>query len=257
MTSVSAVIITHNESANIARCLEALVDVVDEIVVMDSFSTDDTAKICERYPVRFFQQEWQGYSATKNKANQLATHDYILSVDADEVLDEKLQQSVLKERTARLSGAYIVNRKTNYCGHWVRFGGWYPDRKVRLFSKSGARWEGDFVHETLVLKDDIRVVQLDGHLLHYSYHTLDDHRGRIQKYARLHAQKMATDGKSTSSIKAIFSAGWKFLQVYFFKLGLLDGGAGWNIARFSARAVFLKHRLLMDIHSKPPHENTH
>ena len=246
MTPVSAVIITFNEAANIARCLESLMNLTDEIVVVDSFSTDDTPNICRSYGVQFLQREWAGYAATKNWANGQTQHQYILSVDADEVIDEELARDIQHRRSTGLEGVYSVNRRTNYCGHWVRYCGWYPDRKIRLFPKDKCHWEGDFVHETLVHDNDLNERSLHGHLLHYSYHSLDDHRSRAEKYAGLHAQKMAAQNRSSSSLKAYFSAGWKFIQVYLLKLGLLDGKAGWNIARFSAWAVFLKHRKLIE-----------
>lgn len=255
MNRVSAVIITYNEEKNIEKCLRSLVDVVDEIVVADSFSEDNTAAICARFPVKFLQRKWQGYAATKNWANQQATNHYVLSVDADEELDQELKSSITAAQKNGLSGAYSINRKTNYCGHWVRFCGWYPDRKIRLFNKNEASWQGDFVHETLELQNGIPVNALKGHLNHYSYHNLQDHRERVIKYARLHAEKMKHSGKRTSKLKAYFSAAWKFFQVYFLKLGLFDGTAGWNIARFSARAVFLKHHYLIEIQNQRDENN--
>lgn len=256
MTPISAVIITFNEADNIARCLDALRDVADEIIVVDSYSTDRTPDICQQYDgVVFLQRKWQGYAATKNWANAQAKHPYILSIDADEVVDDPLKKSILQARTKGLSGAYSVNRKTNYCGHWVKHGGWYPDRKVRLFHRDKARWEGDFVHETLQLDEGVELQSLQGHLLHFSYHRLEDHRQRARKYAGLHAQKMFTSGRHTTFVSALLSAGWKFIAVYFFKLGLLDGWAGWHIARFSAWAVFLKHQELLQLYAKQRNEN--
>ncbi len=256
MTPVSAVIITYNEAKNIKRCLESLVEVVDEIIVVDSFSEDNTPEICAEFPVKFIQREWQGYAATKNWANEQATHPYLLSVDADEALDNPLKSALLTARKQGLSGAYAINRKTNYCGHWVRFCGWYPDRKIRVFHRNEAVWEGDFVHETLSLKHHVKVKQLSGHLHHYSYHSLQDHRSRTEKYAKLHAKKMNVQGKQSSILKAYLSAAWKFFQVYFLKLGLFDGMAGMHIARYSARAVFLKYRYLTEL-QRQPHENNH
>lgn len=244
MTPVSAVIITFNEAKNIGRCLAALQPVVDEIVVVDSYSTDETPEICKKYDVRFLQREWAGYAATKNWANAQATHAYVLSVDADEVVDDELAHDIMTQRKVGLTAAFAVNRMTNYCGHWVRYCGWYPDRKVRLFPKDRARWEGDFVHENLVLDPGLPTEILEGHLLHYSYHTLQDHRDRAERYAGLHARKMLAEGRRGSLTKALLSALWKFITVYFFKLGVLDGDAGWNIARYSAHAVFLKYTKL-------------
>lgn len=255
MTSVSAVIITFNEAHNIARCLNALSGLVDEIIVVDSFSTDGTKKICESFEVQFYQREWEGYAPTKNWANAQASHNYIFSIDADEEIDKELAKSLTQARTTGLAGVYEVNRKTNYCGHWVKHSGWYPDRKIRLFPKSSARWTGDFVHETLEVNAELSTHRLEGHLHHYSYHSLQDHATRAEKYAGLHAQKMAAEGKRTSIFKASASAFWKFLQSYIINLGFLDGWAGWQIARFSARAVFLKHKKLLQLYIKQSHED--
>lgn len=250
MTKISAVIITYNEEINIGRCIESLLPVADEIVVVDSFSTDATEAICKKHAkIKFIQREWEGYAPTKNWANQQASHDHILSLDADEALDDKLTQAILNVKNNNFGANYEVNRITNYCGHWVKHCGWYPDKKVRLFKKGSAQWEGDFVHETLKLLDDNPPVLLDGHLLHYSYYTTTDHKNRIEKYSTLHAQKMYASGKTTFPGKALFAALWKFKQVYSFKLGFLDGKAGFNIAWYSALAVFLKYQKLTQLYT--------
>lgn len=249
---LSAVIITFNEQLNIGRCLQALQGIADEIVVVDSFSTDNTEAFCRQFKnVKFIQREWKGYAQTKNWANEQATNEYIFSLDADEAPDEVLRNTILKQKEIGFSGAYEVNRITNYCGQWVKHCGWYPDKKVRIFRKENARWEGDFVHETLSLNNTEKITMLSGHLLHYSYHTLQDHKNRVEKYATLHAQKMFAEGKNIFPGKALFSAIWKFKQVYFFKLGFLDGKAGLNIARFSAKAVYLKYRKLNELIKRP------
>lgn len=251
MTQLSAVIITFNEQLNIGRCLQALQGVADEIVVVDSFSTDNTEAFCRQFKnVKFIQREWQGYAQTKNWANQQATNEYIFSVDADEAPDEALRKALVIQKESGFSGAYELNRITNYCGQWVKHGGWYPDKKVRIFKKDIARWQGDFVHETLSLPTSEIITPLSGHLLHYSYHTLQDHKNRVEKYATLHAQKMFAERKTVFPGKALFSAIWKFKQVYFFKLGFLDGKAGFNIARFSAKAVYLKYRKLIELNNR-------
>jgi len=252
VSKLSAVIITFNEQLNIGRCLQSLQGIADEIIVVDSFSTDNTEAFCRQFSnVKFIQREWQGYAQTKNWANEQAVHEYIFSVDADEAPDEVLRKGILAQKEIGFSGAYEVNRITNYCGHWVKHCGWYPDKKVRIFKKGTARWEGDFVHETLHLTPEEKIAPLSGHLLHYSYHTLQDHKNRLEKYATLHAQKMHADGKTVFPGKALFSAIWKFKQVYFFKLGFLDGKAGFNIARFSAKAVYLKYRKLNQLNKQP------
>ena len=253
MTPLSAVIITLNEADNIGRCLQSLASVTDEIIVVDSFSTDKTEAICKEHGVRFIQREWAGYSDSKNWANAQATHQYILSIDADEEVDDALKNAILEARKTGLKGAYMLNRKTNYCGSWVRFGGWYPDRKVRIFDRREGKWEGEFVHETLTIDANISIQQLPGHLNHYSYHTLADHHERAVRYATLHAKKMHSVGKTAGKTRAYLSAFWKFVQTYFLKLGVLDGWAGWHIARLSAKAVYLKYQKLIELQQNKTH----
>lgn len=248
MPSLSAVIITRDEAANIGRCLASLKGVADEIVVADSGSTDDTEAICLASGVRFFRVEWLGYSRTKNLANDLATGDFILSIDADEALSETLRQAILPEKN-RLSGVYTFNRRTNFCGHWVRFCGWYPDRKMRIFPKNMARWEGDFVHETLRSDHSLPNRHLPGDLLHYSYNSLQEFHSRIETYSSLAAAKLHSKGKKAYWWKQIFSPVFKFLVMYFFRLGFLDGKAGWQICYFSAKANYIRYKKLQQLNA--------
>lgn len=245
MSKISAVIITLNEEENITRCLNSLKGVADEIVVVDSFSTDNTPTICKQHEnTRFFQREWAGYAKAKNWANEQALHPYILSIDADEVLDEELRASILELKTSGLSGAYQLNRIANYCGKWIRHSGWYPDRKIRLFKKENAHWSGDLVHEKLIVDDSEPIHLLPGHLLHYSISSIDQHKQVIAKYAALKAQASLNNGRKAMAIRNYFSALVKFLTVYFFKLGVLDGKYGWHIARLSARSKILEYQKL-------------
>ncbi|MCB0795722.1 MAG: glycosyltransferase family 2 protein [Flavobacteriales bacterium] len=240
-TGISAVIITHNEAHNIGRCLASLKPVADELIVVDSGSTDGTADIAEQAGARVFQRDWKGFSAQKNEANSLATQPYILSMDSDEALSPELEKSLLQVKTAGATGAYGFARLTNYCGTWVRHGGWYPDRKVRLFPKEGTRWEGEHVHETLALPKGCTVHWLKGDLLHYSYHSRQNHIDRIERYSTLHAEKMKAEGKGPNAWKPWLSPIAKFVQGYLLQGGFLDGSAGWHIARLSAWAVHLKY----------------
>ncbi|MEZ4777560.1 MAG: glycosyltransferase family 2 protein [Bacteroidia bacterium] len=248
MPSISAVIITRDEAANIGRCLASLKGVADEIIVADSGSKDDTETICLAWGVRFFRVEWLGYSRTKNLANDLATGDYILSIDADEVLSEPLRQAILPEKN-RLSGVYSFNRRTNFCGHWVRFCGWYPDRKVRIFPKNRAHWEGEFVHETLHTDPSLAIRHLPGDLLHYSYDSLEDFLSRMDTYASLAANQLHSRGKKAYWWKRMLSPVIKFLIMYFIRLGFLDGKAGWRICYFSANANYLRYKKLQQLNA--------
>lgn len=249
MTGISAVIITRNEARNIGRCIASLQDVVDEVVVVDAESTDNTQRIATDLGARVITRAWTDYADQKNFANAQAIGPYILSMDADEALSPELKASLLTVIRSGLQGAYQVDRLTNYCGTWVKHGGWYPDSKVRLFPKDRARWAGTHVHETLELDPGMPTTELRGDLLHYSYPTVQDHLTRIERYSDLHAQKLFAAGKRASFVKQWFSPMAKFIQGYVLRLGLLDGHAGWMIAKLSARAVRLKYVKLERLHN--------
>jgi len=244
---ITAVIITYNEEKNIGRCLASLKKVADEIIVVDSFSTDNTKTICESYDVKFISQEWLGYAGSKNVGNNLANHPYILSIDADEEVSPDLANTINLLKRKKLNGrvAFELKRLTNYCGYWVGHCGWYPDAKVRLFPKDKARWVGDKVHETLEIDKDILVTRLTGDLFHYSYYSVEQHIATIEKYTSLGAEDLFNRGKSTSKSIAVIKAIVRFVRMYVFQSGWLDGWAGWMICKNSAYGVWLKYHKLM------------
>ena len=241
---ISAVIITKNEEQNIGRCIDALLPIVDEVIVVDSHSTDKTAEICQTKGIRFFQIDWRGYGATKNFGNQQAKYTYILSVDADEAPDEELQKTILNLKREGLNGIYEVNRFTNYCGKWIKHSGWYPDWKLRLFPNAYYEWDDQVVHEALIAQKTFSSKKLQGHLLHYSYNDENDHRQRADKYSALTAQKLAQQGKKASLFKPYLSAVGRFITMFFIKLGFLDGKMGFNIAWISAQSNIFKYKEL-------------
>lgn len=240
MTKISLVIITLNEEHNIARCIQATQGIVDEIIVLDSGSTDNTVKLASQLAALCYFKKWTGYASQKDYANSLASHPYILSLDADEVLSDKLRASILALKSD-LKSAYELNRLTNYCGHWVKYSSWYPDKKVRLFPKNKARWDGAIVHEELLLDADLKVESLQGDLLHYSYNSTFEHRLRADKYSRLTAQKLFSAGIKASVLKPVLSAVGRWLKMYVFRLGFLDGWAGFKIAGISAISNHYKY----------------
>lgn len=249
---ISAVIITLNEEANISRCLASLQGVADEVIIVDSFSKDKTEEISKSFSfVRFYQQEWLGYSAQKNYANALATHDTILSIDADEALSEELTKSILqiKQSESESSKVYEISRLTNYCGSWIKHCGWYPDKKIRIFSKSTIKWQGDFVHETLALPENTEIIHLKGDLLHYSYNNTSSHLQQLDRFTTLTAQEAHSKGKRTNLLGLYFRPKWKFLRDYIFKLGFLDGYAGYQVCKLSATATFLKYAKLKELNN--------
>lgn len=244
MSKIAAAIITLNEERNIERCLKALVNCVDEIVVLDSFSSDRTAEICAKYKVRFIQKEWQGYAQSKNELNSLIEADYIFSVDADEAPDQELIAAIIELKTKGLNGIYEINRKTNYCGKWILHCGWYPEHKMRIFPKNSGRWVGDFVHETLEYSQTLKVHRLKGHLEHYSYYTSEEHRRKAFQYADLSVQKYLKENKKPYPFQAMLSAFVKFISIFIINKGFMDGFSGFQIAKISAAANRYKYKTL-------------
>jgi glycosyltransferase involved in cell wall biosynthesis len=243
MPPLSVVIITHNEEKNIARCLDSVKEVADDVVVVDSFSTDGTEAICKEYNVGFIPHAWEGYSATKNFANSKAKYDWVLSIDADEALSDELKNAMVKMKQGSALSTCSFNRLTNYCGKWIRHGGWYPDVKVRMFDRRKTKWEGT-IHESLVHSSGEKAVHLSGDLLHYSYYTREDHYKQLEKFTTIAAKDLFDSGKGPNVIKQFLGPVSGFLGNYIFKAGFLDGRAGLAIARISAYGTYLKYTKL-------------
>lgn len=244
MESLSAVIITFNEEKNIERCLKSLQNIADEIIVVDSFSTDQTEAICKKFNVRFHKMKWEGYAQTKNKAQFLASSQYVISVDADECLDEQLIKEISQLKQNGFNGVYELNRLTNYCGSWIHHSGWNPDWKIRIYPKSRVNWNDAIVHEELIVPSELKINQLNGRLHHYSYFSTSQHRSKADQYSKLTAIKYAEQGRKCYFFTPFLSALSRFLSMYVLKLGFLDGKAGWNIARISAESNAFKYREL-------------
>jgi len=238
---LSVVIITFNEEANIARCLQALGNVADEVLVVDSFSTDRTVEICRVHGARLVQHPFAGYVEQKNFATDQASYDYVLQLDADEVLGEELRQSILAAKSDWQHAAYSLARLTNYCGTWVRHGGWYPDRKLRLYDRRLGRWQGLLLHEHYEVQPGHTTGRLAGDALHYSYHSIAQHVSQLNKFTSITAQERALRGQTTvTAFHLVLKPLWKFVHGYVFRRGFLDGFAGLSIAAISAWGVFLK-----------------
>ena len=248
MVRLSVVIITHNEERNIERCLESLSGIASEVIVVDSGSTDGTESICRQYGARFVHHDWEGFSCQKNFAETLATGDWILSLDADEQVGEVLFDSIIEllGKGPHEGEVYSMNRLTNFCGHWIRHCGWYPDTKVRLWQRGTARWEGD-VHEQLVFSKPVKTLQLKGDLLHYSYYTLDELATRQAHYYLLAAQEAYAKGRRCRRGALLWKPLWRFLRDYLFRGGFLDGEAGYTVCRMNAHYTFMKYATLREL----------
>ena len=240
MPQLSVVIITFNEEKNIGRCLESIQGISDDLVIVDSFSTDSTESISKKHNVNFISRKWEGYSNAKNFANSQAKYDWVLSLDADEALSEELKKSILKAKEGAELKTYKFHRLTNYCGSWIKHCGWYPDTKIRIFDRRNTKWEG-IIHEKLVIDSKQEAALLNGDCLHYSYYTIEQHHLQIEKFSTLAAQNLFEKGKKTSLLQLWFSPVIKFISDYILKLGILDGAAGFTICKISAKHTYLKY----------------
>lgn len=248
---LSVVIITFNEARNIGRCLDALGDVADEVIVVDSFSTDETVSICQSRGARVVQHAFAGYVEQKNFATAQARFDHVLQLDADEVLTKELRQSIREAKHSWQGAGYTLARLTNYCGTWVRHGGWYPDRKLRLYDRRLGRWTGLLLHERYEVSGGHKVGALAGDLLHYSYDSVAQHVAQLNRFTSIAADEMALRGKVNATLfHLLLKPIWKFVHGYLLRLGFLDGFAGLCIASISAGGVFLKYAKLRT-QSKP------
>lgn len=242
MPKLSAVIITLNEERNIGRCIDSLTDIADDIVIVDSGSTDKTEEICKEKGARFFFNKWEGYIEQKNHANQLAEHPMVLSIDADEALSEELRISIIKLKDNFAADGYIMSRMTNYCGSWIRHGSWYPDRKLRLFHRDKFAWGGARIHENVIpIAENPTTENISGDLLHYSYYNISEHIAQANHFTNMTAELAVERGKKAGYIKLLCSPGIKFIKDYIIKGGFLDGYYGYIVCRISAQATFMKY----------------
>ena len=242
---ISATIVTLNEERNIRRCLTSLQEIADEIIVLDSGSQDRTEEICNSFPkVRFIHQEWLGFSGQKQRAVDLAAHDIILSLDADESLSEELRHEILEKKKQGFSPfeAFELKRKTNYCGKWIHFCGWYPDPQLRLFHRQHGHWLQVPIHEHVICEKNVHVNRLSGDIHHYSYYSVSDHLVKIEKYAELGAQGLLKKNAKFLGLKSYTNALSRFIKIYFLKLGFLDGFSGLQIAGLAAYSVHQKYK---------------
>lgn len=238
---LSAVIITYNEESNIGRCLQSLVGIADEIIIVDSASTDNTCSIAEQYGATIIQHPFAGFAAQKNLAAQAATHNWVLSLDADEVLSEELKSAILQVKSNAAYDAYFLKRSTNFCGTYIRHGSWYPDKQCRLWDKTKGDWQGTIHEKWRLFEPYKKYGTLNGDLLHYSFNSISDYLNMTERYTTLSAQEALQKGKNVSLLKLILGPKFKFIQDYIIRLGFLDGYAGYVAYRLAANMAFVKY----------------
>jgi glycosyltransferase involved in cell wall biosynthesis len=243
---ISAIVITLNEEQNIADALRSL-GWADEIIVVDSESTDRTVEIARKFTERIIVRAWPGYSAQKNFAAEQARFDWIFSLDADERVSDELARAIeqLKQTDEPTAAGFEMPRLAHYLGRWIKHSGWYPDHKLRLYDRRRGRWRGDYVHEGIDL--DGKVERLKGDLLHYTVRDASDHHLRIDRYTTLAARQSHAQGKRASVGAIMVAPLATFIRSYVFKLGFLDGLQGLAIARFAAHYAFLKNLKLWEM----------
>jgi glycosyltransferase involved in cell wall biosynthesis len=236
---ITATIITLNEERNIARSIESL-RCCDEIVVVDSGSIDRTTELAAKLGAHVVESPWHGYAPQKNYAADQATHDWILALDADEALSESLEGEIwtLKKKGPSYD-AYTMPRLAQYLGRWILHGGWYPDRKVRLYHRAKAKWVGDFIHESVEVNG--RVGHLESNLLHYTCDSLSEHLKTMNRYTTLAAEELVFHKQRIHLRNMILDPSWNFVKTYFFQRGFLDGIEGLTIAYMAALYTFLKY----------------
>jgi glycosyltransferase involved in cell wall biosynthesis len=246
--NISAVIITFNEEKNIADAIES-VAWADEIIVVDSESSDQTREIATASGAKVLTRKWEGFASQKQFAVDQAENDWILSLDADERVSSQLREHILAlKNSGFLADGYKIPRLSIYMGRPIRHGGWYPDRQLRLFNRKKGRWKDVLIHESFKMNDGVQTSSLEGDILHYTVENAGHHHRMIgERYAPLAAKQMFDNGRRTSPLKIAIAGPSAFIRTYFLKAGFLDGLPGFVIAKFAAHHAFLKHVILWEL----------
>lgn len=247
METLSVLIITYNEEKHIVKCLESIKNIADEVIVVDSFSTDATLEICKKYEALVVQNKFCDFSSQRNFAIALATKSHVLFIDADEVLSEELAAEIASlKKTGFDQEVYTINRLTNFCGKWIKHGMWYPDKIQRLTKQGIGYWTGE-VHENLTFITNPTKGFIKGHLLHYSYDSVGQLVDKLEKYTTIQSRQMFKQNKKATWIKIYINPIWAFISGYFIKLGFLDGWQGliiqYSIA-YQTRRKYIKLKQL-------------
>ena len=246
----SVIIITKNEAANIRACLES-VAWADEIIVVDSGSSDGTVEICRELGARAYVHGWPGFGMQKNRALSYATHEWVFSIDADERVTPELRSAIeaVLARTDDEHIAYEISRLSSYCGRFMRHSGWYPDHIVRLFKRGAAHFSDDLVHERLLVEGDVG--QLGGELLHYAFDNLDEVLQKVNHYSSAGAAMLQRRDRQATLPGAVLRGLWSFMRTYVLRGGFLDGREGFMLAVSNAEGTYYRYLKLMLLNKKP------
>ncbi len=245
--NISVVIIAKNEAHIIGNTLKSLQPVINDIVVVDSGSTDDTIKICRQFNAAVIETGWPGYGINKNKGIAAAKHDWILSLDADEAIDDELKRSLQQLPLNNEHEVFDIRFKNFFCNKWIRFGEWGFDSHIRLFNRRQVKWNEAAVHESLIFPEAVKITRLKGNVLHYTVRNRQLYADKMKNYAMMNARKYFESGKKANFFKQYFSPLFAFLQHYIFRLGFLDGKEGYTIAKTTGHYTYLKYRYLKEL----------
>jgi glycosyltransferase involved in cell wall biosynthesis len=247
MHSLSVVIITYNEEKNIGQCIRSVSKVANEIIVLDSFSDDDTVNIAVALGAMVTQSAFDGYIRQKNKAIELASNNYVLLLDADEALSNELCDAILEEKKSFGFKAYTMKRCNIFCGTAIKHGLWYPDKKLRLFDKRLGNCGGLDPHDKIIMHKPLKVKLLKGDLMHFTFNSVKEYQYRNDQISTVAAQSLYDAGIKRSPLKIIISPLWAFINGYFFRMGFLEGYKGLLIALLTAQQTYLKYYKLRQL----------
>ena len=251
MQKLSVVIVCKNGANVIGETIKSFSGLTDDILVYDNGSNDGTQQIVKQSAARLFEGEWMGFGKTKNKANALAKYEWILSLDADEAIDEELKKNLLQLDLTDELKLYEFRFKNFLGNRWLRFGEWGSDRHIRLFNRNQVKWNDAEVHESLILPEEARKINIPGYVLHKTAASVNEYRNKMNKYASLNAEKYFKQGKKAGTFRTYLSPVFSFIFNFFFKLGFLDGATGFYCAKVNAEYTFQKYKRLDQLNQQP------
>jgi glycosyltransferase involved in cell wall biosynthesis len=250
MSNLSVVIVCRNEAGIIGKTLQSLQGLTDDIIVFDNGSTDDTITVIKGFAVHLHQGSWEGFGKTKRKANKLAKYNWILSLDADESIDEQLKRSLLQLDLDDDKTVYDIPFKNFLGKKYLKYGEWGSDHHIRLFNREQVDWDDAPVHENLVMPQEVSIKKIKGYVLHQTMRNMEDYAQKMVQYAMLNAQKYYRQGRKAPSFRSRLSPGFTFFNYYILKLGFLDGHAGYVCAKMTAWYTFLKYARLLELNQQ-------